>query len=201
MATATPPALQFDESLELLFERLQQFDGKAEIVDGGIVLMSPTGAWPSAVALNIAVSLLQYVRRSKSGVAVGDNATFRVDLPHRNSFSPDAAYFLGPVAKMGPFEGAPVFAVEVRSIGDYGARAERLQAEKREDYFAAGTQVVWDVDLLSRDVIRAYRAGVIDPVVFRADDTAHAEPAVPGWTVTVRELLPDDWELPQENPR
>jgi Uma2 family endonuclease len=46
------------------------------------------------------------------------------------------------------FEGAPVFAVEVRSEGDYGPAAERELAEKRADYFAAGTLAVWDVDLL-----------------------------------------------------
>ena len=53
---------------------------------------------------------------------------------------------------------APVFAVEVRSEGDYGPAAEREMAAKRADYFAAGTKVVWDVDLLSDDVVRVYRA-------------------------------------------
>ena len=43
-------------------------------------------------------------------------------------------------------EGAPTFAVEVRSENDYGPAAEVALAEKREDYFAAGTTVVWDVD-------------------------------------------------------
>ena len=56
------------------------------------------------------------------------------------------------------FEGAPVFAVEVRSEGDYGPRAEAAMARKRSDYFAAGTLVVWDVDLLSEDVVNVYRA-------------------------------------------
>ena len=30
-------------------------------------------------------------------------------------------------------------------------------AEKRADYFAAGTLGVWDVDLLGEDVVRVYR--------------------------------------------
>ena len=54
-------------------------------------------------------------------------------------------------------EGAPIFAVEVRSEGDYGADAEKLMARKRGAYFAAGTQVVWDVDLLGEEVVRVYR--------------------------------------------
>ena len=64
---------------------------------------------------------------------------------------------------------APVFAVEVRSEGDYSPAAERAMAEKRADYFAAGTVVVWDVDLQSSDVVIAsYRAEApFRPRVFR----------------------------------
>lgn len=64
------------------------------------------------------------------------------------SFSPDAALYSGKVRGLKFLEGAPVFAVEVRSEGDYGLAAERALAAKRADYFAAGTLVVWDVDLL-----------------------------------------------------
>lgn len=55
-------------------------------------------------------------------------------------------------------EGAPIFAVEVRSENDYGRAAEQDMADKRADYFAAGTRVVWDVDVLSDAIVRVYRA-------------------------------------------
>jgi Uma2 family endonuclease len=85
---------------------------------------------------------------------------------------------------------APVFAVEVRSEGDYGPKAEREIDAKRADYFAAGTKVVWDVDLLSEDVIRVYRANAPEqPTAFRRGETAEAEPAVPGWKSVVNELF------------
>lgn len=87
-------------------------------------------------------------------------------------------------------QGAPVFAVEVRSEGDYGAVAERAMAEKRADYFAAGTLVVWDVDLLGEDVIRVYRAAAPDAaIVYRRGQEAEAEPVVPGWTLAVDSLF------------
>jgi Fe-S cluster assembly protein SufD len=54
---------------------------------------------------------------------------------------------------------SPDFAAEVRSENDYGAGAERELAQKRVDYFAAGTKVVWDVDLQSENVVRVYDAG------------------------------------------
>jgi Uma2 family endonuclease len=88
-------------------------------------------------------------------------------------------------------EGAPVFAVEVRSEGDCGPAAERETAAKRADYFAAGTLVVWDVDLLGADVVRVYRSdGPHEPAVYRRGDHAEAEPAVPGWRTPVDDLFP-----------
>jgi len=89
--------------------------------------------------------------------------------------------------------GAPIFAVEVRSEGDYGPRAERQMAQKRADYFAAGTLVVWDVDLDSEDVVRVYRATAPkDPTVYRRGQRAEAEPALPDWTMPVDILFPKE---------
>jgi Uma2 family endonuclease len=88
-------------------------------------------------------------------------------------------------------EGAPAFAVEVRSEGDYGPAAEQEMANKRADYFAAGTLVVWDVDLLSPDIVRVYRAGnSTHPAIYRRSEVAEAEPAVPGWAMPVDDLFP-----------
>ena len=47
--------------------------GKAEIVNGEIVHMSPTGDDPGSAADEIFVSLHQYARRTKRGRAYGDN--------------------------------------------------------------------------------------------------------------------------------
>lgn len=62
--------------------------------------------------------------------------------------------------------------------------------DKRADYFACGTLVVWDVDVLSENVIRSYKASDPDnPVIFRRGAIADAEPAVPGWRMAVDELF------------
>jgi Uma2 family endonuclease len=175
---------------EATIEDLYRADGKAEIIDGEIKLMSPTGSRPGYAGDEIFASLREYSKRTKTGRAVGDNKAFLVNLPNRKSLSPDAAFHVGGDTGMKFFDGAPVFAAEVRSEGDYGARAEQAMARKRADYFAAGTQVVWDVDLLSEDVVRAYRADDSEhPKVFRRGETADAEPAVPGWTMPVDDLF------------
>jgi Uma2 family endonuclease len=90
------------------------------------------------------------------------------------------------------FEGAPVFAVEVRSEDDYGPSAEREMAKKRTDYFATGTLVVWDVDLLSDNIVRVYRSSEPEnATIYRRGENAEAEPSVPGWTIAVDDLFPD----------
>jgi len=164
--------------------------GKAELVNGELVLMSPTGARPNRAAGNVYISLRKHEKLAGSGFAYSDNAGFLVDLPQRQSFSPDAAWHGSAPSAMGFLEGAPLFAVEVRSEGDHGEAAEAEMARKRAEYFAAGTFVVWDVDLLAPDPIRAFVAGSPTlPMRFGQGEAADAEPAVPGWRFPVDELF------------
>jgi len=131
--------------------------GKAELVNGELVLMSPTGGVPGRAAGKIYISLNEYEERVGGGYAFPDNVGFIVNLPHRRSFSPDAAFYKGELRGGLFLEGAPIFAVEVRSEEDYGPAAEKKMAQKRVDYFAAGTLVVWDVDVFRARVVRVYR--------------------------------------------
>ena len=166
-------------------------NGKAELVHGELVLMSPTGGVPGRAAGRIYRSLDDYERATGSGYAFPDNVGFLVNLPHRQSFSPDAAFWVGELPESGEFlQGAPVFAVEVRSVNDYGPEAEKDLSGKRADYFATGTLVVWDVDVLRTAEVRGYRASRPDqPDIFRRGEQADAEPALPGWSMRVDDLL------------
>ena len=171
-------------------EDLYKVEGKAELVNGEIVLMSPTGGVPGRAGGKIYQRLAQHEELVGGGYAFPDNVGFMVNLPHRESFSPDAAFYSGELRGGAFLDGAPIFAVEVRSEYDYGRRAEREMKVKRADYFACGTLVVWDVDVLHQQVIRVYRVSDPDnPTIYRRGDIAEAEPAVPGWRMTVNELF------------
>ena len=172
-----------------LMDQLMKIEGKAEIVGGKIQQQMPTGEEPSLASGEIFVSLHLYARRIGRGRAVPDNATFRVDLPNRQSFSPDAAYMTQERSgSMGAIYGAPLFAVEVRSENDYGPSAERAIAAKIADYFAAGTRAVWDVDLLSENVVTLHQPD-IEAQVFRRGDVADAGDALLDWTMNVDEIF------------
>jgi len=171
---------------------LARAEGKAELVGGRVVHLVPTGIRPNEIAGNVYVSLRDYARKGGRGKAFTDNIGYTVPmLPSgRESFLPDASIYLGalPANLMRFVEGPATFAVEVRSENDYGAAAEAEMAAKRDDYFQAGTQVVWDVDPLA-ETITCYRANDPNPVVFRRGAIADAEPAVPGWRVPVDEVF------------
>jgi Uma2 family endonuclease len=155
--------------------------------------MPPTGYLPGYAASEILISLRLHERTTRAGYAIGDNVGFKVQLANRESFSPDASWYTGQTTGMKFLEGAPLFAAEVRSEGDYGTRAEQKITEKRKDYFKAGTLCVWDIDMQSPDVVKAYfRYNPENPVIFRRGDVAHAGDAVPGWSIPVDSLFPEE---------
>ena len=170
--------------------------GKAELIGGRIVPMSPTGFQPNQIAGLIYVDLLLFERQAGRGYAFTDNMGFTVPelSTGRQSFSPDAAYFDGPPPpnRMRFVQGPPTFAVEVRSENDYGPAAEAALASKCSEYFEAGTTVVWDVDPIAR-LIRVYRVAEPDrSAVYVRRQVAEAEPALPGWRPAVDDLLGGD---------
>jgi Uma2 family endonuclease len=195
-------------------------NGKAELVNGELVIMAATGFLPGFAGGEIYSSLRDYGFATQNGYGLPDNVGFIVnlparqsvpvwwdsangwqelitDLPKRSSFSPDAAFFTQTLpTNLGKFlEGAPIMAVEVRSENDYGETASKEIAKKRVDYFEAGTLVVWDVDVLRGQLIKVYRASEpLHPTVYRRGEIAEAEPAMPGWSLAVERLFPPIWQ-------
>ncbi|MDB5310353.1 MAG: hypothetical protein JWO38_4555 [Gemmataceae bacterium] len=173
---------------------LTRAEGKAELVNGRIVPLMPSGRIPNRTAGRIYRSLDTYASLNGAGEAYTDNMGFTIDPPllsGRQSFSPDASFSFGPFPADGMNfnDRPPVFAVEVRSEYDYGPAKDREYEDKRRDYFFAGTQVVWDVDPKAETVTVYTLSDPITPVVFRRGDTADAEPALPGWRLKVDDIF------------
>ena len=142
MATVQTPAATLDD--------LARVTDKAELIDGRIELLMPTGRKPGRVSGRIYRSLDDYATQTGRGEAYPDNVGFTVSRlsSGRESFAPDASYHLGPFPAdpMRFLEGPPTLAIEVRSENDYTPSAEDRLTAKRADYFEAGTKIVWDVD-------------------------------------------------------
>ena len=96
-------------------EDLHKVEGKAELVNGAIVEMPTAGDEPNRASLNVVISLHDYERRVGNGRAYTDGAGFHVNLPHREAFSPDAAYrYIGPRTGMEFLEGIPHARLRIR---------------------------------------------------------------------------------------
>jgi Uma2 family endonuclease len=175
---------------EATLEDLWEFEGRAELIDGRIVEMSPKSYRPARATHRIHLSLDAYAAVHGGGEAVSQGLGFIFGTPRSQYFIPDVSWWTGPLPEAEPLRGTPLFAAEVRSQSDYGFTAERAMAIKRSHYFAGGTQVVWDVDVLREGVVRVYRADDPEnPTIYRRSEVAEAEPAVPGWRMPVDELF------------
>ena len=154
----------------------------------------PSGFLPSQVAFEIAVLLRAFAAAAGKGIAFADGVGYAIRPPlasGRQSFSPDASYYVGPPPPDGMkfVEGPPLLAVEVRSEGDYSAKAQLEIAEKRADYFEAGTAVVWDVDPLAKTITVFRAASPHQAQVFTVGQIADAEPSLPGLRVNVSDVF------------
>ena len=145
------------------------------------------------MAFRIARSLDDHAESTGRGVVFTDSMGFAVAelASGRESFSPDASYYAGPIPEnpMRFVWRPPTFAVEVRSETDYGPAAERALAAKRSDYFEAGTAVVWDVDPVARTIRKYGAESPAEPTWFGPGQEADAEPAAPGWRIPVDRLF------------
>ena len=178
-----------DRQPRATLDDLYRTRGKAELIGGRIVQFMPAGHLPSQVTGRICRSLDDHAQQSGKGEAYSSTMVFTIKelASGRESLSPDASFYDGPLPTnlMRFIEGPPNFAAEVRSEGDYTPAAESEMADKRADYFAAGTAVVWDVDPLA-ECIHVYKATDPNhPITYHRGQVAEAEPAVPGWRVAV----------------
>ena len=186
MTTHTLPRETIDD--------LMGTEGKTELINGRIVHYMASGAVPSRVAKRILLALDPFVVALGVGEVFPDGVGYAMDPPltsGRQSFSPDLSYHAPqvPINHMKFIDGAPTFAVEVRSENDYGPKPDREYADKRADYFEAGTLVVWDVDPVAETVCVYTAAAPLAAMVFRRGEVADAEPAVPCWRLPVDSLF------------
>ena len=182
-----------DITIRATLDDLYRVEGKAELIGGRIVHQMASGDLPSRIAFEIAASLRNHAKATKHGRVSADGIGYSVpEMPSgRESFSPDASFYDGPAPSnaMRFIKGIPIFAAEVRRQFDYETAAQSRLAAKREDYFAAGTDVVWDVDPESENLSEILRRCPTKPTVFGMGQLADAEPAVPGWRVAMDDIF------------
>ena len=161
--------------------------GRAELVDGEVVPMSPVGFVHSTIAVSISANLRAFAKARGLGM-VGVEAGFILGRDPDRVRAPDVAFVVAARVEAAeqaegfvPF--APDLAIEVLSPNDTFYDVEA----KAQEYIEAGTRLVWVVNPRSRHVL-VYAPGA--PVAVRnAADALDGGDVLPGLDMTVDALL------------
>ena len=159
-----------------------------ELVDG--TLVEKVMGWNEAfLALEIGAILRDFVKTRKLGVVVGADGMYRLNpdlvrIPDVSFLSrdriPDGRL---PQSAICPL--IPNLAVEVLSAGN----TKKEMAEKLDDYFRAGVELVWYVDP-AKKTVRVYH-GPDDSRLVRESGTIDGGAVLPGFTMRLRDLFAD----------
>jgi Uma2 family endonuclease len=158
---------------------------KYELVDGEIV-MTPAGMRHSEVAVNIAILLGNYVKKTRLGKIYSSDVGIR--LPDKNVRSPDVTFVRTeklPGGKSPESYGdlIPDLVVEVLSPHDN----MRQVADKIGEYLQCGVPLVWLVDP-AQGTVTVYQS-LTDTQGFSSRDTITGQGVLPGFSCLVSEFF------------
>ncbi|MBE9124907.1 MULTISPECIES: Uma2 family endonuclease [unclassified Coleofasciculus] len=161
----------------------QNPDYPMELVEGNIIVMSPSGYESDEVALELAAQLRNWVRPRKLGRVTGSSAGF--DLPNSNVRAPDVSFVLAERLRKSPgsfAQLAPDLMVEVKSPTD----SLKALRDKIKDFLAQGTKV----GILThpeKHTVEIYRPNQ-EAVILGDGDVLSIPDLLPGFEVAVADL-------------
>lgn len=161
-------------------------DYRMELVDGEIIIMSPSGYESDEVALEFGRLLANWVRPRRLGRVTGSSAGFV--LPNSDLRAPDVSFVRRERLRRAPRGFAqlvPDLTIEVKSPTD---SAKKLR-DKIQQFLSLGTQVGILVDPIAQTV-EVYRLD-LEALKLNNGDILTIPDLLPGFEVSVSEL----WSL------
>ena len=167
-----------------------QNDGRYELVQGEVVILSPVNDEHSGIAINIGTAFNNYSRRYGFGQA-GVEAGYMLLTGPDTVRGPDVSFRLVPRSErrqsVGFLPGAPDIAVEVVSPSNTAATVARKVAE----YLDAGAQRVWIAYPATRTA--SHRVVIHHPdgtaITYTGDDVITDEELLPGFSLPLTEIF------------
>lgn len=161
---------------------------RLELIDGEIVVMSPSSNRNPKIAATIARLIGNYVAENDLGDVTGADGGYIIS--NDAVLSPDAAFIAKehiPIEDFVFYPVPPDLAVEVISPSESRPKVR----EKTRKYLEAGTQIVWNVypDEQTVDRVTLAEGGQLLIKEYKSGETIDATPAVPGFTVPVAEFF------------
>ncbi len=159
---------------------------RVELSDGELIRMPAAGFEHGFIAGNVVRILGEFVQARNLGVVITAETGYK--LAEHTMRDPDVSFVskerLAAVGMpVGFFPGAPDLAVEVVSPGDCASELQK----KIQDYFQAGTRMVWVLYPQSKQV-HVYGSPK-EIRVLEAQDSLSGEDVLPGFSVVVEEFF------------
>ena len=170
-------------------EELPDIPDCYELVDGELIMMmSPAGPLHGYLVIKIGAVLHAYVEEKNLGMVFGEQTGFILTRNPDTVRAPDVAFVREdrvPTEGVGNeyFLGAPDLAVEILSPSNRPSAMRR----KTNQYFAAGTQLVWVVDPKRRTI--AVHAPNRDPTTLNETDTLDGEDVLPEFRYEIAQFF------------
>jgi Uma2 family endonuclease len=172
----------------LTAEEFAQLPGHedAELIDGEVTEVMPPNPIHGGIAAEITMHLKLWARQNQAGM-VGVEGGFIVRRNPDRVRGPDVWFIQADRVPEPKPEGfwaiAPNLVVEIISSSD----TVEVLKEKLEDYFAAGTQLIWLIYPRFKQVEAHTPDGIMR--IFRVDDLLEAKELIPGFQCVINELL------------
>jgi Uma2 family endonuclease len=157
-------------------------DYRLELVDGSIIIMSPSAYESEEVGTEFARILGNWVRPRKLGRVVGSSAGFK--LPNSDLRAPDVSFVCANRLKKSTEDYAelvPDLVVEVKSKTD---SLDKLR-KKIEDFMNLGSKVGILINPKTRTVEVSCHG---ETVIFQDGDILTLPDLLPGWEVAISEI-------------
>lgn len=193
---ATRNSVDGDSRMALTVEDLQKLqsehpDCKMELVDGEIIVMSPSGYESDEVAFRFGAKLFPYVDERRLGRVTGSSAGFVLPNATEDVRAPDVSFVLAERLRRSPksfAQLAPDLMVEVKSPTDSIAKLE----SKIESFLDLGTQVGILINPDERTV-KLYRSDQA-AVTLQDGEILSVPDLLPGWEVSISQLWAPEFD-------